>query len=155
MFTKWKLCVLLLGFALVAMPARADEGFLGVYVAEGDEGMLITDFIRNTPAYKLHERGDLDRFDTIVKLAGKKVRTLSQLKNARDSIPYGKEGRMVMIDQNGDSFHVWIRPARVSARAMAPQYSFSPRHAGRGDGADIRDANDGPDRGSDPDPDIR
>lgn len=153
MFRKCLLWLALIGPILALVGLRAEgqdrfggarhQGFLGVYVVPGDEGMMITQFIRNTPAYHLYQRNQLHRYDTIVRLAGRDVHTLYQLWDARDSIPPGKEGRMVLLSHRGEYYHVWIHPMHVrggaAAAPMAPDRWSAPKF-GRGEGADVRDA---------------
>lgn len=166
MFRRCLFWLALLGPVLALFTLRAEgqdrfggvrhHGFLGVYVVPGDEGMMITQFIRNTPAYRLYQRHELHRYDSIVRLAGRDVHSLYQLWDARDSIPPGKEGRMVLLSQHGDYYHVWIRPMRlhggVAAAPMAPDRWSAPK-LGRGEGADIRDV-PGQEEGED-DADVR
>lgn len=156
-------CLLVLGALSSREQAEAQNpdfpGYLGVYVQEDDWGMEITGFIRKTPAAKMAARGDISEGDSIVKLAGKSTGTLQELRRARNSIPYGKEGRMVLRDTDGNYYHVWIsrnRPAPGVAAAAAPADTFGARAKGAGDGEeDVRDIKgaDGEEGPSAPPPD--
>jgi len=125
-------------------------GYLGVYVVEGNGGMRITNFIRNTPAEGLALQGDIRRNDVIVKLGGRPTRTLQQLREARNRIPDGQEAKMVLYS-GGQAYYVWIARSEAVAAAMEPG-SPAPRmqapggdrfyKGGRGEGTegDFRDA---------------
>jgi len=129
-------------------------GYLGVYVQEGNGGMRITSFIRNTPAETLAKQGDIRRGDTIVRLGGRPTRTLTELRAARNRIPDGKEAKMI-LSSGGAMYHVWISRSEAVAAAAAPGASGSaqPRSAapdrfykggaGEGDEGDFRDARGG------------
>ena len=94
-------------------------GYLGVYVQEGNGGMRITSFIRNTPAEALAKQGDISRGDTIVRLGGRPTRTLTELRAARNRIPDGKEAKMILAS-GGAMYHVWIsRSEAVAAVAVS------------------------------------
>lgn len=128
-------------------------GHLGVYVAEDGQGMQITGFIRNTPAARLGRTGAINSGDTIVTLGGRRTRTLEQLLNARNRIPGGQEAKMVLVDEFGDKYHVWISPGPRAAasvsefgEAEAPKsapYEFKPGGKGTGDDKDFRPIGDG------------
>lgn len=113
-------------------------GYLGVYVMNGDRGMTITGFIRNTPARALAEQGRLSRQDTILRLGGMPTRTLSELQSARNCIPPGKEGKMVLRDRWGGYYHVWISRSDSVAAASAPA-EFRDGGAGVGVEPDVRE----------------
>jgi hypothetical protein len=126
-------------------------GYLGVYVQEANRGMEITHFIRQTPASRLAANGDISTGDIIVRLAGQNTYSLQQLLQARNRIPYGREGKMVLRSPDGSYYYIWIQrnqpvaaaPAFGNAgRAMAaPADEFRPGGRGQGDNeADIRDA---------------
>lgn len=109
--------------SLFAAPAVAQNpdypGYLGVMVVEGNGGMLIRGFIRDTPAEMLAQDGNISRNDTIVKLGGRPTRTLQELRAARNRIPEGKEAKMVLRSGN-DLYHVWISRSEAVAAAIAP-----------------------------------
>jgi hypothetical protein len=111
MNVRMAICAALLMSASGSL-VRADNpdypGYLGVYVAEGNGGMRITGFIPETPADYLSMDGAINRNDTILFLNGRATRTLSQLKNARNSIDLGEEGKMVFRTSRGVIRHCWI-----------------------------------------------
>lgn len=130
------LCIPLVFLAATANLAMGQtngrkHGFLGVYVVEGDRGMVITDFINGTPAYKLFRKGKIDVDYTIVSLAGQATDSLQDLREARDSIPKNKEGRLVFLDDDGDEHFVWINPHRSGGGVAA-----SPKGAAMSSGDD-------------------
>lgn len=132
-------------------------GYLGVYVQESDEGMEITGFIKKTPAAKLANQGAISVGDTIVKLIGKRTRSLAELKQHRNSIPYGKEGKMLLRNSDDEYYYVWIsrnRPvvaAGPGATAGAPD-GITRGAPGKGeDVPDLRDIGDGDDKPQDDD----
>lgn len=153
---------ILVSLCSFAAPAVAQNpnypGYLGVMVVEGNGGMLIRGFIRDTPAEMLAQDGNISRNDTIVKLGGRPTRTLQELRTARNRIPDGKEAKMVLRSGN-DYYHVWISRSEAVAAAAAPgSYgSAAPRSAapagdrfykgGKGEGkeGDFRDAGSGGD----------
>jgi hypothetical protein len=128
---------------LFAAPAGAQNpdypGYLGVMVVEGNGGMQIRGFIRDTPAEMLAQDGNISRNDTIVKLAGRPTRTLQELRAARNRIPDGKEAKMVLRSGN-EFYHVWISRSEAVAAAMAPgSYgSAAPRSSQPGSAAPAR-----------------
>lgn len=101
-------------------------GYLGVMVVEGNGGMLIRGFIRDTPAEQLAQDGNISRNDTIVKLGGRPTRTLQELRMARNRIPDGKEAKMV-LRSGGEFYHVWISRSEATAAAAALYGSAGPR----------------------------
>jgi hypothetical protein len=105
------------GFALAQNPNY--PGHLGVFVVEGNGGMQITGFIRDTPAADLASQGGLSRNDTILRLGGKPTRSLGELKAARNRIPEGQEGKMILRGRNG-TYHVWISRSEAVAASIAP-----------------------------------
>ncbi|MCE9605527.1 MAG: hypothetical protein K8U03_11595 [Planctomycetia bacterium] len=128
-------------------------GYLGVYVVEGNGGMRISNFIRNTPAAELAQQGNIARNDTITKLGGRPTRTLQELRVARNRIPEGKEAKMVLKSGN-EYYHVWIGRSEATAAAVygsaAPGSAapgspapgadrFSKGARGEGDEGDFRD----------------
>lgn len=139
---------LLFGFLVslggVASSAAAQNpdypGYLGVMVVEGNGGMQIRGFIRNTPAEELAKDGNISRNDTIVKLAGRPTRTLQELRAARNRIPEGKEAKMVLRSGN-ELYHVWISRSEAVAAAAAPGTygSAAPRSAQPGSAAPAGD----------------
>lgn len=122
-----------------AEPKGKSHGFLGVYVVEGDGGVIITDFIEKTPAYDLYKKNKIGLNHTIIKLAGKKTETVDELRDARDRIPSGKQGKMILLDDDGDKYHVWIsmRKGPVGTPRVADGWS-APKQGTGGDG-DLRD----------------
>ena len=100
-------------------------GYLGVYVMEGNGGMRITNFIRNTPAAALARQGDIRTNDTIIKLGGRPTRTLSELRSARNLIPDGKEAKMI-LSSRGRTYHVWISRSEAVAAAYGAAGSAQP-----------------------------
>jgi hypothetical protein len=127
--------------ALPEQPRGQSHGLLGVYVVEGRRGMIILDFIPRTPADRLHRRHVIEHDDEILSLAGQPTYTLDDLRDARDSIPRGKEGKMVLRDSQGDRYHVWVAPRPAGFAAPAEPDSWSEGKRGTGDpGEDIRDA---------------
>ena len=83
-------------------------GYIGVYVVEGNSGMRITGFIRDTPAADLAEGGILGRNDTIMRLAGRPTRTLSELRSARNRLDPEQEAKMIVRKPDGDVYHMWV-----------------------------------------------
>ena len=135
-------------------PNQDYRGYLGVLVSPADfGGMVIEGFIKNTPASKLNAGGSIRRGDVITRLAGRNITGLRSLTRARDSIPFGAEGKMVLRDQAGQYYFVWIsRKNPAVARALAARGAtraeiqtktsdtFSYGGKGMGEGqADIRD----------------
>ena len=123
-------------------------GYLGVYVVEGDDGMQITGFIRDTPAAGLAKQGGIRQNETITRLAGRPTRTLTELRKARNLIPLEKEAKMVLLDRRGNLKHVWISRnpptyAGPGRAAMAAPDTFHEGGAGAGDEGDFRDKGDG------------
>jgi hypothetical protein len=133
----------LLTLGMAARGAWADNpnfpGYLGVYVVESNGGMQITSFIRDTPAAALAASGEINRGDTIVRLAGRNTRTLQQLLQARNSIPMDKEAKMVLRDRFGQAYYVWISRNEPTAAAAAPADTFRRGGAGEGSEGDFRD----------------
>lgn len=129
-------------------------GYLGVFVQEANGGMQITGFIRRTPAAALANQGEISSRDVITKLAGKPTRTLNELKAARNSIPEGKEAKMV-LRSGGQSYHVWIARNEAAAAAAAAPDQFYRGGAGEGDDEDIRDARGRGDNSGDGEGDLR
>jgi hypothetical protein len=141
-------CVgLVLSTALAAGSASAQNpnypGYLGVMVVEGNGGMLIRGFIRDTPAEMLAQDGNISRNDTIVKLGGRPTRSLQELRFARNRIPEGKEAKMV-LRSGGELYHVWI--SRSEAMAAAAYGSAEPRSSQPGSAAPGAGAPAGGDR---------
>lgn len=114
----------LLASSGIASRALADNpdfpGYLGVYVVEGNSGMQITSFIRDTPASQLSAAGEINTGDTIVRLAGRNTETLQALRQARNQIPMDKEAKMILRDRRGQSYYVWISRNEAMAAAAAP-----------------------------------
>ncbi len=154
-----KRIILAMGFLLGAIPVAQGQdytGYIGVYVSPSDfGGMTIQRFIPNTPASKANIAGQIRRGDTIVKLAGRPVNSHNDLNRARNLIPYGREGKLVLRGPDGSYYFVWISrkdPAvaaaayggygvPVEAARAAASDGFRP--GGQGDGSaysDIRDA---------------
>jgi hypothetical protein len=136
--------------ACFTAPASAQNpnypGYLGVMVVEGNGGMLIRGFIRDTPAEMLAQDGNISRNDTIVKLGGRPTRTLQELRMARNRIPDGKEAKMV-LRSGGEFYHVWISRSEAVAAAAAPSYgSAAPRSNQPGSAAPRAGAPAGGDR---------
>jgi len=112
-------------------------GYLGVYVVEGNGGMTITGFIEDTPARALADSGEINRQDTIIKLAGKPTPTLKRLRQARNSFLPHQKARMVLQEPNGNRYHVWITRNAATAADSRPADSFSAAQEGDGDGPDV------------------
>jgi hypothetical protein len=117
-------------------------GYIGVNVVQdGLGGMQITGFLPDTPAATLHEAGEIRKGDSIVKLAGKQTRTLSQLKKARNDIPLDKEGKMVIKSRQGGYYFVWVsrkHPEGGNA-AFAAAAPDKMTFGGKGEGKDHGD----------------
>jgi hypothetical protein len=140
-------------------------GYIGVYVNEGNFGMQIANFIRQTPAARLANTGNISVGETIVRLAGMDTQTLQELRQARNRIPYGREGKMILRRPNGTFHTVWISRNEPVAAAPAGRFGaaaptaaapdeFRAGSEGRGDNdPDIRDipAGSAPPRGDGPD----
>jgi hypothetical protein len=165
LFGIW--CFGLLSFGYTGSAQRDYKGYLGVLVSPDDHGgMAIEGFIRNTPASKLSMAGEIRKGDVIVKLAGKKVESLKELTRARDSIPFGKEGKMVLRGRNNTTYYIWIsrKDPAVARAAIARGESaeaaqteaadvFSAGGKGEGEGEeDIRDARDTAEEVTTPEP---
>jgi hypothetical protein len=99
-------------------------GYLGVYVVEGNGGMRITGFIRNTPAERLAMDDGIFRNDTIVRLAGRSTRTLGELKSARNTIPLDQEAKMLLRSSDGEYYFVWISRSEPVAASAGPGGRF-------------------------------
>jgi hypothetical protein len=124
-------------------------GYLGVYVVEGNGGMRISGFIRDTPAEELSLNGDMNRYDTIVRLAGRSTRSLNELRFARNRIPDGQEAKMILRTPQGDYYYVWI--SRSPAVAMSPGPGGTYGSAAPGSGAPDRIQVGGQGQGGDQD----
>jgi hypothetical protein len=107
-------------------------GYLGVYVVEGNTGMRITGFIRDTPAEQLALDEGIFRNDTIVRLAGRATRSLSELKYARNTIPLDQEAKMLLRTPNGGYRYVWIGRSEPSAASPGPGGTFGSAAPGAG-----------------------
>jgi hypothetical protein len=107
-------------------------GYLGVYVVEGNGGMRITGFIRNTPAEQLAMDDGIFRNETIVRLAGRPTRTLSELKYARNTIPLDQEAKMVLRTPNGGYHYVWIGRSEPSVASPGPGGTYGSAAPGAG-----------------------
>ena len=120
-------------FSLVATASGQNPdfpGYLGVYVVEGNNGMRITGFIEDTPAWELADLGGINRGDTIVKLGGRSTQTLSQLRSARNRIPLDQEAKMILRGPQG-LYYVWIsRSPAVAAMSLPQARSAAPADAG-------------------------
>jgi len=115
---KWNLAVLLTLLILaLAKAADTEPGYLGVYVSPVRGGMQITAFIKGTPAGQLEASGEMSRGDLIVKLAGRSIASLEDLKAARGLIKPGEEAKMVLRDRRGNIYHVWV--SRTSFGAVS------------------------------------
>jgi hypothetical protein len=95
-------------------------GYLGVFVVEGNGGMRINGFIPNTPAEELSLNSEMNRYDTIVKLAGRPTRSLSELRFARNQILDGHEAKMLLRTRQGDYYHVWITRSPAVVMSTGP-----------------------------------
>lgn len=115
-------------------------GYLGVYVEENDGGMQIIGFILRTPAARLAALGELNRYDTIVKLAGHRTQSLAELRWARNTIPFGKEGKMVLRTPSDSFYFVWISRNRPGVYGAVAPDEIRPGGVGPGTREpDIRD----------------
>ncbi len=115
-------------------------GYLGVYVVEGNAGMQITGFIRETPAESLADDGEISRGDTILRVGGRTTSTHRQLLDARNRIPVDKEAKMILRDRRGGTYYVWIsRNPAAAAYGRAAADAFRAGGRGTGDEGDFRD----------------
>lgn len=137
------LLLLLPGVLFAQGPNQDYPGYLGVFVVEGNGGMTITGFIDDTPARALADNGEINRKDTIIKLAGKPTPTLKRLRQARNSFLPNQKARMVLQEPNGNRYHVWITRNPATAAIVKPADSFSAAAEGDGDGPDVLPADEG------------
>ena len=126
MYGRWAIAAALVLSAGVSAEGNAYgqnpnyPGYIGVYVVVGNGGMRITGFIRDTPAAYLAEGGQLDRNDTIVRLAGRSTRTLTELRNARNNLDPDKFSKMIVRKANGDFYYLWVTVSPAVAMARNP-----------------------------------
>lgn len=118
-------------------------GYLGVRVYGHRYGMQIKNFIPDTPAFELAERGGIGRNDVITRLGGRPTRSMNELLRARDRIPDGMEAKMVLRDRFGDYYYVWIgrndEAVAAAADGREPAMMYRSGGAGQGDaGEDFR-----------------
>lgn len=134
-------------FVLGSSPGMAldgNPGYLGVYVGVSRSGLPIVGFIPDTPAAALASAGVLRRGDVILRLGATNVSTVEELRRARALIPDGKEAKMVLRNNQGELYHVWVSKGKERPSALPEPGGTSVLPGGPADRTTSSDAIDLP-----------